>query len=141
MIVGLATATMVESTMIMKKPSIIAHSAAQGFPEKPSPVTRLVAVLMYRTSFRLPRISRAGSSPHYSRCAAHCDLWPSRGRTTDAPPATRYAPLTGLCEGLARHVSCWTRVSLRGRHPLGEGTMSFRRKKSTQDLQAADTGG
>jgi hypothetical protein len=33
MMVGLATATMVESTMIMKKPIIIAHSAFQGFPE------------------------------------------------------------------------------------------------------------
>ena len=33
MMVGLAIATMVESTMIMKKPIIIAHSAFQGFCE------------------------------------------------------------------------------------------------------------
>src|SRR6202008_4683964 len=33
MMVGLATATMVASTMIMKKPIIIAHSAFQGFVE------------------------------------------------------------------------------------------------------------
>ncbi len=31
MMVGLAMATMVASTMIMKKPIIIAHSAFQGF--------------------------------------------------------------------------------------------------------------
>jgi hypothetical protein len=97
MIVGLATATMVESTMIMKNPSIIAHSAAQGFPEKLSPVIRLVAVLIDRTSFRLPRISRAGSSPHYSRCAARCDLWARRqGRMEGANDESP----TGLCEVL-----------------------------------------
>ncbi|BBZ42931.1 hypothetical protein MPRM_02120 [Mycobacterium parmense] len=33
MMVGLAIATMVESTMIMKKPIIIAHSAFHGFCE------------------------------------------------------------------------------------------------------------
>jgi hypothetical protein len=45
--------------MIMKKPSIIAHSAAQGLPARLSPATRLVAVLIYRTSFRLRVGSRA----------------------------------------------------------------------------------
>ena len=33
MMVGLAMATIVKSSMIMKKPTIIAHSACQGFPE------------------------------------------------------------------------------------------------------------
>ncbi len=69
MIVGLATATIVESSMIMKKPSIIAHSAAHGLPERLSPATRLVAVLICRTSIRPPRQVSHESSPHYSRSA------------------------------------------------------------------------
>src|SRR3954464_13752787 len=96
MIVGLATATMVESTMIMKNPSIIAHSAAQGFPEKLSPVIRLVAVLIDRTSFRLPRISRRIQPALFTVC---CPTRPlaatpgARGSANDESP-------TGLSEVL-----------------------------------------
>ncbi|PQM44152.1 hypothetical protein C1Y40_05690 [Mycobacterium talmoniae] len=45
MILGLATATMVESTRIMKNPTTIAHSADQGFA-----VAGRVAVLMPATA-------------------------------------------------------------------------------------------
>jgi hypothetical protein len=94
----------------MKKPSIIAHSAAQGFPEKLSPATRLVAVLMSRTSFRL-----LASVPQDPARIIHGALpFAIFGRNAEG---TKNEPPTGLCEDSARHVFCWTRVSLKGRHP------------------------
>ena len=55
MIDGLATATIVASTRIMKKPTIMAHSACHGFAVGAAPpVADLAAPWSYPTSFRLP---------------------------------------------------------------------------------------
>ncbi|GFG67331.1 hypothetical protein MKUB_48210 [Mycobacterium kubicae] len=56
---------MVESTMIMKKPTIIAHSACHGLPRYLSPVSGFVAVVIY-TPFLLPSrlwVAQESSSP------------------------------------------------------------------------------
>ena len=87
MMVGLATATMVESIMIMKKPIIIAHSAFQGFPEscaRPATRARLpraTTALPYSkipTSFQL-RLDKMGPAPSQSRSWRNYPLPHNRG--------------------------------------------------------------
>lgn len=59
MMLGLATATMVESTRIMKNPTTIAHSAGHGLPTPVSPDDgNSVLVVVTHPSTIGPRFSR-----------------------------------------------------------------------------------
>ncbi len=72
MMVGLAMATTVESTMIMKKPIIIAHSAFHGFSRRTSPGDRGVGVVI------CPHLVSAPDDA-VSDYPGWGNLWPSRG--------------------------------------------------------------
>lgn len=106
MMVGLAMATMVESTMIMKKPIIIAHSGFHGFCEcaelrvmrsqrwapeagpdgarRPPPGVRGVAVVIHPTSFRSRRTCPAPFPPDRPALADR----PQPGHPAARPPQT-----------------------------------------------------
>ncbi len=82
MIDGLATDTMVASTRIMKKPTIIAHSACHGFAVgsslQPCSRTRVSAARP------LPGESASGTSPSRLRIGSN-DVQPTL-RTLDVTP-------------------------------------------------------
>src|SRR5581483_9129577 len=111
MMLGLATATIVESSRIMKKPTIIAHSASQGFPAlirlvtKALPTRRMsppdprpVAVVTYLPRFaahravgsnQLSQPARAWSALLPAGCPTSPGIGPVRHRRPSVTPPTQ----------------------------------------------------
>jgi hypothetical protein len=100
MMVGLAMATMVESTMIMKKPIIIAHSASQGFPCGAAPGDRGAGVVICPHLISAPH-DAAGDARAAHGQDRHRQTALSRVGQPATQPRTRCAETSQLGPGLA----------------------------------------